>query len=573
MGKRRRLRAAALCVVAEQIGLDDIPMKKRLVGNWNGGRLRWTTFFCALTAAATATTAIWADDGEQQRWLRTPKSPIVERIKETRESVVSIQGEKQCEVGKRANAQYDVYNGMGTGVVVDERGYILTNYHVVKGLLKLEVVAADGERYRDVELIRNDVATDLAILKIKPKTPMKKIRMGRSELVDLAEEVWAIGNPYGYGGSVTKGIVSALGRPLEVSDALAYDSVIQTDAAVNPGNSGGPLINVDGEMIGLNAAVREEAENIAFAIPVDVVSEVAERMIRQSVAKMTHHGLKFRVVDAESPEYPVDGNGEDCLVVESVEAKSPAAQAGIEPGDVLVSSNGFEVRSSLDFTCSLIGMDLTDVAELRVRRGGETKEAVVAFSDLATARGETFAQRKPRRSGVSKTLASEEYADAETSGFVAESVDEALTTADFDGSETAPTPSSFDGSKRAAQVWRVLGVEVETISSEEYRERYPKLQAVSIGDFNFAPNGGVIVTRALENGLLAGGDARVQEGDLIFGFGVGDAKEGQLSVASLDNLYYIAQKKDDFARLDGGKARVYLIRGERAYFLEIDLNR
>lgn len=547
-------------------------MKKRLVGNWNGGRLRLATFFCALTAAATTTAATWADDGDEQRWLRTPKSPIVERIKETRESVVSIQGEKQCEVGKRANAQYDVYNGMGTGVVVDERGYILTNYHVVKGLLKLEVVAADGERYRDVELIRNDVATDLAILKIKPKTPLKKIRMGRSELVDLAEDVWAIGNPYGYGGSVTKGIVSAIGRPLEVSDTLAYDSVIQTDAAVNPGNSGGPLINADGEMIGLNAAVREEAENIAFAIPIDVVSAVAERMIRQSVAKMTHHGLKFRVVDAESPEYPVDGNGEDCLIVDSVEAKSPAAQAGIEPGDVLVSSNGYEVRSSLDFTCSLIGMDLTDVAELRVRRDGETKEAVVAFSDLALERGETFVARKPRRSGVS-SASSKEYAKAATSGAVAESVDEALTTADFDGSETAPTPSSFEGSKRAAQVWRVLGVEVETTSPEEYRERYPKLQAVSIGDFNFAPNGGVTVTRAVKNGLMTGGDARVQEGDLIFGFGVGDEKEGQLSVASLDNLYYIAQKKDEFARLDGGKARVYLIRGERAYFLEIDLNR
>lgn len=550
-------------------------MKKRLVGNWNGGRLRWTTFFCALTAAATATSAVWADGGEQ-RWSRTPKSPIVERIKEARESVVSIQGEKQCDVGKRANAQYDVYNGMGTGVVVDERGYILTNYHVVKGLLKLEVVAADGERYRDVELIRNDVATDLAILKIKPKTPMKKIRMGRSELVDLAEEVWAIGNPFGYGGSVTNGIVSALGRPLEVSDTLAYDNVIQTDAAVNPGNSGGPLINVDGEMIGLNAAVREEAENIAFAIPIDVVSEVAERMIRQSVAKMTHHGLKFRVVDAESPEYPVDGNGEDCLMVESVEAKSPAAQAGIEPGDVLLSSNGFEVRSSLDFTCSLIGMDLTDVAELRVRRDGETKETLVAFSDLAIERGETFVARKPRRSEVSDAFATREYADAATSAAVAESIDERLTTADFAGSEedeTTPTPSSFEGSKRAAQVWSVLGVEVETISSEVYRERYPKLQAVTIGDFNFAPNGGVKVTRALKNGLLTGGDARVQEGDLIFGFGVGDAKESQLSVASLDNLYYIAQKKDEFARLDGGKARVYLIRGERAYFLEIDLSR
>ena len=552
-------------------------MKKRLVGNWNGGRLRWTTFFCALTAAATATTAAWADDAGE-RWARTPKSSFVKIVKETRESVVSIQGEKQCEVGKRANAQYDVYNGMGTGVVVDERGYILTNYHVVKGLLKLEVVAADGERYRDVELIRNDVATDLAILKIKPKTPMKKIRMGRSERVELAEDVWAIGNPYGYGGSITRGVVSALGRPLEVSDTLAYDDVIQTDAAINPGNSGGPLINIDGEMIGLNAAVREEAENIAFAIPIDVVSEVAERMIRQSVAKMTHHGLKFRVVDSESPEYPVDGNGEDCLVVESVEAKSPAAQAGIEPGDVLLSSNGFEVRSSLDFTCSLIGMDLTDVAELRFQRDGEAKEATVAFSDLALERGETFAARKPSRSRTltsssGAVVATDDYVDAAVAPAVADSANDGLATANFDDSEDAGASASLSGSKRAAQVWRVLGVEVDAVSSAEYRELYPKLQAVSIGDFNFAPNGGVKVTRAMKNGILTGGDARVQEGDLIFGFGVGDSKEGQLSVASLDNLCYIAQKKDEFAQIDGGKARVYLIRGDRAYFLEINLNR
>ncbi|MBR4834123.1 MAG: trypsin-like peptidase domain-containing protein [Thermoguttaceae bacterium] len=539
-------------------------MSKRQVGHWGGGRLWLTAFFCVLTAAA------WADDGATRRWSRTPKSPWVKVVKETCESVVSIQGEKQGEVGGRGGARCEVYNGMGAGVVVDERGYILTNYHVVKGLLKLEVLTADGERYRDVELIRNDVATDLAILKIKPKSPMKKIRMGRSELVELAEEVYAIGNPFGYDGSVTRGIVSALGRPLEVSDALAYDSMIQTDAPINPGNSGGPLVNIDGEMIGLNAAVREEAENIAFAIPIDVVSEVAERMIRQSVAKMTHHGLKFRVVDANSPEYPVDGNGEDVLIVESVEAKSPAAQAGVEPGDVLLSSNGFAVRSSLDFTCSLIGMGLADVAELTFERAGETRETTVAFSELATERNEAFAARKR----LSNRAAG--YVDAPTTGAVAEAVDESLTTADFssgDSQEKAPTPSSFEASKRADQVWRILGIEVEATSPEEYRERYPNLQAVSIGDFNFAPNGGVTVARVAESGPLTDGDARVQEGDLIFGFGVGSEKEGQLSVASLDNLYYIAKKKAEFARIDDGKARVYLIRGGRAYFLEVDLNR
>lgn len=250
--------------------------------------------------ALAQTSAMRAQDAKAngERWTRTPRSAFVGVVKETCKSVVSIQGEKQYEVSRRgSDTQYDVFNGMGTGVVIDERGYILTNYHVVKGLLRLEIITADGERYRDVEFIRNDVATDLAILKINPKAPLQKIRMGRSNRVELAEDVFAIGNPYGYHCSITRGIVSSLGRPLEVNDQLFYESVIQTDAAVNPGNSGGPLINIDGEMIGLNAAVREDAENIAFAIPIDVVSEVVERMLRQTVAKMTHHGLKFRVVD------------------------------------------------------------------------------------------------------------------------------------------------------------------------------------------------------------------------------------------------------------------------------------
>ncbi len=577
-------------------------MLKNLTRNWKNGRLLLTTFFVCAAAVSTASTSAAAPNGDDEsaqaveRWTRTPKSPLVKVVKETCLSVVSIQGEKQCEVGvrgaNRLGPQYDVYNGMGAGVVVDERGYILTNYHVVKGLLKLEIVTSDGERYRDVELIRNDVATDLAILKIKPKKPLQKIRMGRSSRVELAEDVFAVGNPYGYSCSITRGVVSALDRPLEVSDTLAYDSVVQTDAAINPGNSGGPLVNLDGEMIGLNAAVREEAENIAFAIPVDVVAEVAERMLRQSVAKMTHHGLKFRVVDSDMPDYPANGNGEDVLVVESVDPKSPAASAGVEPGDILTASNGYRLRSSLDFTCSLIGLGLADVAELEFERAGNRVETTLAFSGLSNGgRADEALAQTSRRNAVKTVKASRPkttetasnaaetaaFVDAPTSGLLA---DEATETAEFsqlasdaDSDETtfaaARTPEE---QKRAESVWRELGLEIVPTSPEEYRRRYPKLQAVSIDEFNFAPNGGVSVVRVSPTGPLSSGAAQIQENDLIFGFGVGASKDGQLSVASLDNLYYIAQKKSELAKVDGGKARVYLIRGGRPYFLEIDLN-
>ena len=497
----------------------------------------------------------------QERWTRAERPRFVNIVNEVSQSVVSIQGEKQYEASPRTagrGAHYDVFNGMGTGVVVDERGYILTNYHVVKGLLKLEVITADGERYRDVELVRNDVATDLAILKIKPKAPLKKIRMGRSDRVQLAEDVYAIGNPYGYSCSVSRGIISWTDRPLEVNENLSYASVIQTDAAINPGNSGGPLINVDGEMIGLNAAVREEAENIAFAIPVDVVSEVAERMIRQTVAKMTHHGLKFRVIDSEAVDYPADGNGEDYLVVEAVDKNSPAAQAGVKPGDVLISSNGYAIHTSLDFTCSLIGLGLSDVANLVFERNGSALDATIAFSDLAAAKS----------ASVVASASQKKYQKASTET----SFSEESSPVSFEVAAQSNRESSSGASVVERLVWKTFGVEAETATEKEYRERFPNLQAVSIGDFNFVPSGGVNVTKVDPNGLFAQGDARIQEGDFIFGFGVGDKAEGQLSVASIENMYYIAKRIDKFAGVDSGAARVYLIRKGRPYFMEVNLN-
>ena len=536
-----------------------------------------------VAGAALVSTVANADENKvAERWERAERPRFVKLVDEACKAVVSIQGEKQYEVGKRAlgrdsQTQYDVFNGMGTGVVIDERGYVVTNYHVVKGLLKLEVVTSDGERYNDVELIRNDVATDLAILKIKPKRPLHKIRMGRSERVMLAEDVYAIGNPYGYDCSVSHGIISALNRPLEVNENLYYDRVIQTDAAINPGNSGGPLVNIDGEMIGLNAAVREEAENIAFAIPIDVVAKVAERMIRQSVAKMTHHGLRFRVVDSDMPDYPEIGNGEDCLVVESVDPRSPAEECGVKPGDVLLSSNGYRVRSSLDFTCSLIGLGLTDVADLEFSRDGAELETALAFNGAPSnvSRTTSVAANAKEASASLSTDDEPRYQTASTNVSFAESAEIVPT------SEKRPAATTKPRGNAAQRVWDVFGLEVETVTAEEYRKLFPNLKLVSIeyktdsgenATFVFDPVGGVNVSRVDKSGLLASSDVGITEGDFIFGFGVGNDQDGQLSVASLENLYYIAKRVDEYAKVDSGRARVYLIRDGKPYFLEIDLN-
>ena len=529
--------------------------------NWHNRVRQYCTAFVisvmALTFATSyAGTSFCAEAIE--RWTRSPRSPFVGIVKETCKSVVSIQGEKKYEVSRGAGraSQCDVFNGMGTGVVIDERGLILTNYHVVKGLLKLEVITSDGEHYRDVELIRNDVATDLAILKIKPKTPLHKITMGRSENVELAEDVFAIGNPYGYHCSITRGIVSALERPLEVNDTLSYERVIQTDAAINPGNSGGPLINLDGEMIGLNAAVREDAENIAFAIPIDVVSEVVERMLRQTVAKMTHHGLKFRVVAPDDDYYPEDGDGRDYLLVDSVDPKSPGFFAGVKQGDVILRSNGYAIRSSLDFTCSLIGMNLSDSVELELERNSEIQEAVVAFSGLS---------KEPSRKNMTAHTdhQSKRYANAETSeSFTNQAIDS-------DQASGAPIPNLSSDANEA--VWETFGIAVETIDSTQFRKSYSKFQAVAVGEFNFALSGGVRVTNVADDSILSAGDVKLQTGDLLFGFGFGFKQEDQISVQTLDELNSVAHRLDELKERCSGKARLYLIRKDKPYFLEIEL--
>ena len=164
--------------------------------------------------------------------------------------------------------------------------------------------------------------------------------IGTSSDLMTGESVIAVGNAYGYENTVTRGIISALHRAVQVSDAQFYDDLIQTDASINPGNSGGPLLNIDGEMIGINVAVRAGAQGIGFAIPVDKAMGVAANLLASAVANKAWHGVV--AASGSSPSQPGMG-------VAAVEKKSPAAEIGLQPGDIVTNIDGIEVSRALDF--------------------------------------------------------------------------------------------------------------------------------------------------------------------------------------------------------------------------------
>ena len=308
----------------------------------------------AVSAAAACALATTIGVASELRW-----TPEVKAVEGARPSVVNIHGQKTVSASE-TSASFDEprkVNGMGTGVIIDERGYIITNFHVVDGVRKIEVTMADGETYI-AKLISHDPGTDLAIIKIESPEKLPVIHIGTSSDLMPAEPVIAVGNAYGYKHTATRGIVSALHRSVQVSETQEYDDLIQTDASINPGNSGGPLLNIDGEMIGINVAVRAGAQGIGFAIPVDKAMKIAAQLLNIQRIDSNWHGVSSK--DAES------GKG---LVVKEIETGSPAADAGLQNGDVITAVGPETVARPLDFERALLGRKAGEKFELTVQRG------------------------------------------------------------------------------------------------------------------------------------------------------------------------------------------------------------
>ncbi len=306
-------------------------------------------------------------------------TPMVRAAQEAAPSVVNIHGKKTVRADEGVIGQISTFkhvNGMGSGVVIDERGYVLTNYHVVEGVGRIQVTL-DDKREVTAQLVAHDPETDLAIIKLDLAERMKTLKVGTSSDLMQLEPVMAIGNAYGYGHTASHGVISNNmqdhPRTVQVSDEQTYRDLIQTDAAINPGNSGGPLINIDGEMIGINVAVRVGAQGIGFAIPVDKAMEVAARLIRAEQKSPLTHGIVGKTVIKE---------GVSTFVVESVGQDTPASTAEVQVGDTIAQVNDVIIHRAFDFERALIGLAAGDEVKLVVDRAGETKE--LAFKATTT---------------------------------------------------------------------------------------------------------------------------------------------------------------------------------------------
>ena len=253
-------------------------------------------------------------------------------------SVVYIEVEQPVR-SRRANPRLpQERRGSGSGFIFTPDGFILTNSHVVHGAKTIEVTVSDGHKYQ-ADLIGDDPDTDLAVIRINAPN-LVAARLGEAQRIRVGQLVIAIGNPYGFQYSVTAGVVSALGRSLRAQSGRLMDAVIQTDAALNPGNSGGPLVNSRGEVIGVNTAMILPAQGICFATSIDTAKFVASRLIRDGKVSRSYIGLAGQNVPL--PRRIVRFYNlavESGILIVSFENNSPAKRGGLREGDIII---GFE---------------------------------------------------------------------------------------------------------------------------------------------------------------------------------------------------------------------------------------
>jgi len=260
------------------------------------------------------------------------------------------------------------------GVIIDPRGFIVTNGFVIEGLDKILVKTHDGHEYIAIN-VGYDPNAEIALIKITPSKPLVPIRIGDSSRLRILDRIIVLGHPFGYSYSFSSGEIMGLDRKLSINEnSIKYGNMIQISADINPGNAGGPLLTTGGEMIGLNTAVRREGR-IAFALPSDYVMEVAAGLLDHYTSQSCRHGIHFKEVDVKligTPNIHVDDY--KILVVASVDPDSPAQEAGLLAGDILRMSNNLPLDRKLDFYRTLVDKNDGDVIPLVFERNGSRLE-------------------------------------------------------------------------------------------------------------------------------------------------------------------------------------------------------
>ena len=429
--------------------------------------------------------------------VETRSNWATEAFKKNCEAVVCIQGDKVDEFSSARDSGKS-YNGMGTGIIIDERGYIVTNFHVVDGIRQIQVTTYDKTQFIGTLLAR-DTDTDLAIIKINARKPLKTITLGRSDDLMPGENCLAIGNPYGYAFSLTDGRISGIEREVDVNDTLVYRVAIQTNTEINPGNSGGPLINVEGEMIGINAAIRQGAAGIAFAIPIDQVVEVAAKLMAEIGEQSSSHGLKvYQSDNIGKSDSALSSGNRYSVVVESVESNSPASKAGLQKGDTIKSIGKFSMTNKLDFYRAWVDRKPQEDVAFTISRDSETFDVAVSPGPAQ----EEYYARSTRRGAASPKRT-------------------AIT-------PKTGTPAKKIGSAYEELVWDVLGIRYAPVSAAEYKKTYAS-------KFPNYPHGGVVVKAVREGSPIA--EKGVMRDDVIVGI-------HEWTTTSDNDLHYIGKNWD-----------------------------
>ncbi|MFA5907466.1 MAG: trypsin-like peptidase domain-containing protein [Vicinamibacterales bacterium] len=287
--------------------------------------------------------------------------------------------------------------GTGTGFLIDAAGHILTNHHVIEGAERLTVKLADGRSLR-AEVVGSDPDTDIALIKVAGTTPFPHATLGDSTALRVGEWVCAIGNPLAYEHTVTVGVVSFIGRKL--FDA-SLDNYIQTDAAISFGNSGGPLINARGQVIGINAAISRQASNIGFAVPSNQARDILPQLKALGRVERGYIGVTLRDVDPDVQASLKLSRGDGALV-QDVTAGSPGARAGLQPYDVIVSVDGDPVRTHDTLIREIAARLPGTSARLQYVRDGRARDVSVKLAERpqrATDRPVSPAERSVQRTG------------------------------------------------------------------------------------------------------------------------------------------------------------------------------
>jgi len=262
---------------------------------------------------------------------------------------------------------------LGSGFIIDKKGFIVTNHHVIKDADKIKVILHDNKEY-DAKIIGTDPMTDLALIKIEAKG-LKPLKFGSSQDAAVGSWVVAIGSPFGLEQTVTAGIVSAKGR---IIGSGPYDDFIQTDASINPGNSGGPLLNLEGEVIGINTAIIKSGQGIGFAIPSDMATGIIEQLTESNSVSRGWLGVAIQNVSNEMAEYYKLDPGQGVYVAKAYE-ENPAYEAGIRQGDVITSIDGKNIDSSRDLTMTIANLKVGQKIKVKLIREGGEKTFLVAL--------------------------------------------------------------------------------------------------------------------------------------------------------------------------------------------------